>query len=848
MKKHIGYYTTLMNRYNTSEEKANASTNTIRETFATKTKLINDCKEVLKTLRSDANTTTDDSITSKKQISIAERLQRENEESMKDVTIMQKRNANFILDIQEERNTSQTHYKEDFKTHIKAAGSTNATLIDELSSIEQSKIQIPKELLEASLEAANESKKIGFAERLLNHATANSIEISPELIAKTQDSIKTMNEGLRDAFKSGTADPKCERKEFETHLDKFKEYLSQGANPNTPFPSAQNESLYTQEIGKYNELYQECSKDFTTMHAKNPALFDFATIMVHAYQELYTQKAVEIFRTEYGIDKTDTELTLESRQAKSKLLEGKEEHPSYGLYKAISEGDVEQVQNLTKGSFENRPVDIGGGSPLQFASACNYNSTKIIAILQNEKKATLTLQEQDATQAGMQADHIRQQFLIAAKDGHLENCKLLLNEKVTFKQVKQMVEDNPVDDALRTELDSNTPLTIAAQYGKGKAMRFLVNSGRADINKPRDDGNTALTLAAQHGHGARYLLSAGADINPTTKDGSTALHLAAEADKHIITRQLLEKAAETGAETGAETEAETRAAAAEKMRIAMAEYLKKPNEAGKKALDDATGDMRNLLLVATIATGNEAEIKALAQTGVDVDTTDKNGKTALHMAVNNGDIEAVKLLKKCGANPDIQDLNRNSPLKMAVENDDIETVKLLIELGATVDILDEDECTPLYEAVLSTDCQQNNTIEIITALLEAGANIYNKNSEGKDALKIAEDLKKECVDDQRAIETARVQKAIEIIKEQIRTDDLAVPVAEAPLGGEGLGGEEAAGGGAVAAPLKPAMPKQNAIDLDELNNELEFTTEETKLRWTEKIKKIKSSTPTTELS
>ncbi len=133
-----------------------------------------------------------------------------------------------------------------------------------------------------------------------------------------------------------------------------------------------------------------------------------------------------------------------------------------------------------------------------------------------------------------------------------------------------------------------------------------------------------------------------------------------------------------------------------------------------------------------------------------IDRPDKNGKTALFLAVENGQLAAVEALIKAGAHVnyicadnmtplliatkkyypaitkalieaggavDIHDSFYNYPLHWAAWHGDTDAIALLLDKGAAIDIQDKiNGETPLHRAV------QANRISAVSLLAERGAN------------------------------------------------------------------------------------------------------------------------------
>ena len=80
--------------------------------------------------------------------------------------------------------------------------------------------------------------------------------------------------------------------------------------------------------------------------------------------------------------------------------------------------------------------------------------------------------------------------------------------------------------------------------------------------------------------------------------------------------------------------------------------------------------------------------------GADINGADESGQTALHFAVDRGNIECILLLIEHGANVNAIDCDGIGVLLTAVMAGNTEVIKLLLEKGANPDAKDEDGETP----------------------------------------------------------------------------------------------------------------------------------------------------------
>jgi uncharacterized protein len=122
-------------------------------------------------------------------------------------------------------------------------------------------------------------------------------------------------------------------------------------------------------------------------------------------------------------------------------------------------------------------------------------------------------------------------------------------------------------------------------------------------------------------------------------------------------------------------------------------------------------NMRELFFQAA-ESGNIEEIHNLLKQGIDINSKDTQGRTAIMIATYQNDAELVRRLIELGADIHIQDDLKNNPFLYAGAEGFLEIVKLTIESGADPKILNRYGGTALIPA------SEHGYVEVVREILE----------------------------------------------------------------------------------------------------------------------------------
>ncbi|KAK6176196.1 hypothetical protein SNE40_014525 [Patella caerulea] len=301
-----------------------------------------------------------------------------------------------------------------------------------------------------------------------------------------------------------------------------------------------------------------------------------------------------------------------------------------------------------------------------------------------------------------------------------------------------------------------TPLIFASHQGQETIVEELLKKG-ADINIVDHLGNTAVAAAiiGEKKRIAKYLIGKGCDITVTDNNGRTAIHSAAIEDFGDIISLLIQKGCDANIQDKVGDTALHDAISKDSTNAI--------NTLCKSQSTDLTLVNRkgfNPLHHAALRGNTQALESILMRNKGLVNVKKADGFTALHVAaINNHDDCARILIQRGGADVNSRDLDGDTPLSVAAGRGFVETSKLLIDRNANVNAVNTKKETPLHAALSQTGSSmglgdpmlglglllglgintKENRIKTACTLIENGADVEKRNSEGKTPLECCSD-------------------------------------------------------------------------------------------------------------
>jgi len=390
------------------------------------------------------------------------------------------------------------------------------------------------------------------------------------------------------------------------------------------------------------------------------------------------------------------------------------------LHWAAMKGNVALMEYLiAKGSKANL-VDSHGATPLNFAAGGGQQNTKVydlclangadlkkdlntdganalLLAIPNDTDLALTnyfiskgldLKSKDANGANA--------FSYAAKSGNIGMLKTLIQKGVEPQdqamlmaaqgtrrgpnsiEVYQYLETLGIKPAVKGSNGENALHMLVRKPKQNEIIAYFISKG-LDINQADDEGNTAFMNAAASNRDTAVLgmlLPLVKNINQVNAKGVSALAMAVRSNSPETVTYLIEKGAST-------------------------------------AITDKNGDNLAFYLIqsynAQRAVEFNSKMQVLEQKGFKVITPQKNGNTLYHLAVAKNDLALVKSLATLGLDVNSRNTEGITALhKAAMVSKDDAMMKYLLSIGAKKEIVTNFKETAFDLAAENESLSKNN--------------------------------------------------------------------------------------------------------------------------------------------
>lgn len=258
--------------------------------------------------------------------------------------------------------------------------------------------------------------------------------------------------------------------------------------------------------------------------------------------------------------------------------------------------------------------------------------------------------------------------------------------------------------------DGSTPFMVAVDSNNVAAVQRLLEESAVDFNKPRYDGLTPLMVAAQRGNLPLVMLllkRPGIEATTTLPDGTNALHMACSGGHPQTALRLI-------SHPSFRSSIDARDAQGRTPWLCAAEGQHNP----------ALREQTHAMVLQVLATRDD----------IDIEATDRDGRSALHLAAQHGHRQAIALLRGMVTNPNKRDFQGNTALMLAAQNGHAHCVGQLLETpGVNPHLKNHDRQHCLHVA-----CAAGQT-EVVRRLMELGrVDIQARDKHGRTPMDLAE--------------------------------------------------------------------------------------------------------------
>jgi ankyrin repeat protein/beta-lactamase regulating signal transducer with metallopeptidase domain len=350
-----------------------------------------------------------------------------------------------------------------------------------------------------------------------------------------------------------------------------------------------------------------------------------------------------------------------------------------------------------KDKEEQTPVDAAQiMKKLPESKAVQEEILEILTKASTTQKQMKRQPSEDVSTAGSENPESTKSIHEAAAEGDLEQVKRLIAEGVDINSRGER-EFTPLHiaakggqskiarfliahgaDIMARDVSDYTPLHVTG-WGKGPGIvavaEMLIDKG-ADVNEKDRWGGTPLMEAAENNHVtlAKLLIKKGANVDARDGNGRTALHRAA---RSIRNQDVVELLIAEGADVNVkDKDGETPAD------FAFDSIAPYSNKIAKLLVEKGAviSKLEGVYLAAYM--GDLSKVKDYLSQGKDVNATNKDGKTPLHIAAMAGEKEVIEFLIANGADLNTKDHAGSTALDYAQCHQHFGIAQFLLDKGA----------------------------------------------------------------------------------------------------------------------------------------------------------------------
>lgn len=353
------------------------------------------------------------------------------------------------------------------------------------------------------------------------------------------------------------------------------------------------------------------------------------------------------------------------------------------LMAAVRNGHVDVVNHLLNSPRFNRGYKDKKGRNAVYVAAEQGNAEMLELLLLSPLNDNESVDYSGITPLQLAVDHKHEACAeMLRKMGYKEGltaqqAAYVLNEKnitiATFVRDADSIQEEHVQLAIKAGMNFNAsygsygynPLTSAVAKDNRRMFKLLLGIPSVDVNHKDNEGRTALTLAVSNG--SKYMVKEllehkSIDVNKPNGDQMSPLEIALEKKNEDITKMLLnakginvKSNSNKNGKSSLDRALESGNLEAADKLLAMGENINNRGSAGD-------GYVHRYL-------NNEKVLKFLIQKGANVNLTNSNERTPLHLAIQAGNKKAFdQLMAVKGIDVNKQALDGKTALLMALES------------------------------------------------------------------------------------------------------------------------------------------------------------------------------------